>query len=244
MFDPESSKKVDARKIIALIALAGASAMAYGAGNYLSYVGVAYYVICAAAILLNFSRAGLLLWAAAGAHILLAVYSVWNWQAAGIIPCQYCFGAAGFVLIAATALYRLPAVILPVLLMTAVWLAWPSMLSNNGQTGVNQRQTKSQTIEQQALDQPVEARTESTGESGKTVPTTQTGSTAAQVETRLEQTGAATPADTTVHSGLGDGPAPDVTAEDKPGDKPGDKPEDKPGGGTAEQTPEPKPGSS
>lgn len=237
MFDPESSKKVDARKIIALIALAGASAMAYGAGNYLSYVGVAYYFICAAAILLNFSRAGLLLWAAVGAHMLLTAYSVWNWQAAGIIPCQYCFGAAGFVLIAATALYRLPAVILPVLLVTCAWYAWPFMFSDNGQAGVIQQQTQSQTTEQQAADQAVEARPESTGESGKSVPATQTGSAAGQAETRPEQTGAAIPAVTSLDSGHGDVPVPEVTGEEKPEDKPEDS-------GTAEQTPEPKPGSS
>lgn len=175
MFDPESLKKGDSRKIIALIALAGASAMAYGAGNYLSYVGIAYYFICAAAILLNFSRAGRLLWAAVGAHILLTAYSVWNWQAAGIIPCQYCFGAAGLVLLAATALYRLPAVIMPVLLVTCAWYAWPFMFSNNEDAGVirQRQQTQSQTTEQQAAEQPVEASPESTGEIDKPVPITQ-----------------------------------------------------------------------
>lgn len=240
MFDPESSKKVDARKITALIALAGASAMAFGTGNYLSYVGIAYYVICAAAILLSFSRVGLLLWAAVGAHILLTAYSVWNWQAAGTIPCQYCIGAAGFVLVAATALYRLPAVILPVLLVTTVWYAWPSIFSNNGQAGVIQQQTQSQTTEQQAVDQPVEARPESTGEIDKYLPITQAGNAAGKAENRPEQTGAATPAVTSLDSGQGDVPVPNFSGEDKPGDKP----EDKPGGGTVEQTPEPKPGSS
>jgi hypothetical protein len=131
MFQLENTTKTDIRKIIALIALTGASFMAYNAGNYLSKAGVVYYTICALALLLNYRRAALLLWAAVGAHAVLVGYALWGWQAAQAVPCIYCFGAAGFALLAATVYVRPVAAVLPVLLIACVWYVWPFLFSVN-----------------------------------------------------------------------------------------------------------------
>lgn len=240
MSDQESLKKPDPRKILALIALAGASIMAYRAGNYLSYVGITYYVVCAAAIILNYRRSAFLLWAAVVAHVVLVGYGLWNWQSDNVVPCIYCFGAAGFALLAATVYTRLAAALAPVFLIAITWYTWPYLFTDKGQAGVIQQQTQSQATEQQAVDQTVDVRSDPAGETGKTRPVDNTGA-AVQTETRQEQTVVSTPAATNPGGDQGDVPDPNVTGEDKPGDKPEDKPEDKPGSGTTEQPPEPEP---
>lgn len=230
MSDQGSLNKPDPRKILALIALSGAAVSAYFAGNYLSYVGISFYVICAAAILLNCNRAVLLLWAAVCAHILLVGYSLWNWQSAQVFPCTYCFGAAGFALLAATVYTRLAAALATVLLIAITWYAWPYVFTEKSQ-GVIQQQTQNQAAEQQAVDQQVDVRPDPAGETGKTSPVAQS-EVAPQTEARQEQTGVSTPAAPNPDGEQGDVPGPNVTGEDKPG------------GGTAEQPPEPdKPGS-
>lgn len=125
IFGTKENRYWDARKILALLALAAAIAAARGAGNYLAYAGVSYYLVCIAAILLRFRWAGCLLWFAVGVHVLLTGWSFWEWHSELIIPCRYCLWAAGFVLLAATAFYRLPAAVLPVLLMVGASAAWP-----------------------------------------------------------------------------------------------------------------------
>ncbi|MFX4262412.1 hypothetical protein ACOBQJ_09425 [Pelotomaculum propionicicum] len=238
MSDTESMKKVDIRKILALIALAGASVMAYGAGNYLSYTGVTYYAICAAAVILNFNRAVLLLWAAVGVHAVLVGYGLWNWQSANIVPCIYCFGAAGFALLAASAYTRLAAAAAPVFLIAVTWYAWPYLFTDNGQAGVPQ-QTQTQTTEQQPENKPTaDVNFDPAGEITKTDQDSQTVSAATQSEIPPEQTGVS---DQAANPANQQGSTP---ASNDPGDKPADKPEDKPGNGTAEQPPAPdKPGS-
>jgi len=125
IFGSNESRYWDIRKILALLALVAAIVAAQGAGNIIAYIGIGYYVVCIIAILLRFRWAGGMLWLAVGAHVLLTGWALWNWYTELIIPCHYCLWAAGFVLLAATAFYRLPAAVLPVLLMVAVSAAWP-----------------------------------------------------------------------------------------------------------------------
>lgn len=254
MFGTGSSKKPDARKILALIALAGASAMAYGAGNYLSYVGIAFYAVCAAAIFLNYRRAGLLLWAAVGAHILLAGYSLWNWQTAQVAPCSYCFGAAGFALLAASA-YTRPAVALtPVFLIAVTWYAWPYLFADNGQAGVP-RQTQNVTTEPQTENKPdTDVNFDPAGEIAKTIQDSQAVNAAASeipqeqnVVYDQESNPAGQQGSMPASNDPGDRPEdkPGDKPEEEPEDKPGEEPGNKPGDGTEEQPPAPedKPGS-
>jgi hypothetical protein len=97
IFGSKESRYWDIRKIFALLALVAAIVAARGAGNYLAYAGVSYYLICIIAILLRFRRAGCLLWFAVGVHVLLTGWSLWSWHTELIIPCHYCLWAAGFV---------------------------------------------------------------------------------------------------------------------------------------------------
>lgn len=237
MSDPESTKIFEGRKILALVALAGAAASAYGAGNYLAYAGTIYYTICAAAVILNYRRTALLLWAAVGAHAVLVGYGMWNWQTAQVIPCVYCFGAAGFALLAATVYTRLPAAIAPALLIAVVGYAWPYLFADSGQAGVIQQQTQSQTTEQQTGNQPVEAKSDTAGETGKADLATQPGSDTTQAETQQEQTAATIPTATNPDSQQGNTPNPNISGNVTPDVKPGST--------TTEKPPEPaKPGSS
>jgi len=135
MSDQAAVKGFDLRKILALIALAAAATSAYNAVGYLVYGGITYYTICAIALLLNLRKANLLLWGAVGVHAVLVGYSLWGWQTAQIIPCIYCFGAAGFALLAATVYTRLPVAILPALLIAGVWFAWPHLFYLDNQAG-------------------------------------------------------------------------------------------------------------
>ena len=113
------------RRALVLLALAAAAVSAAGRGNALAYLGMTYYFVCAVAVFRSDRRAGYLLWLAVAVHLTLVAYSVWRWQALAIIPCHFCMAAAGFALLAATAWYRRPLVVLPALLMISVWLAWP-----------------------------------------------------------------------------------------------------------------------
>jgi hypothetical protein len=236
MFQIENATKTDGRKILALIALAGASIMAYNAGNYLSKAGVVYYTICAIALLLNYRRANLLLWAAVGGHAVLVGYSLWQWQAAQVIPCIYCFGAAGFALLAAVVYTRPAAAVVPVVLIAAAWFAWPYVFAADGLAGVNQKpglETQYQIPVQQPANQPADVKPDAAADNGKTIPTAQVGASSIQTGTQQEQTPAATNTD----NQQGNASNPNV-----PGDV---TPIVKPDSGTAEKPAEPaKPGSS
>ena len=178
MLYPGTAGTNDIRRYLALLALCVAAYAAYSAGNYLSYVGIAYYLLCAAALVKNHPKAPLMLWTGVGAHIFLTGYALWLWQSEKIIPCHYCLAAAGFVLMAATVMYRLPLVILPAVLIAGVWIAWPWIFEG-----------ATQTDSFQAKDEPtVQIQTTGTqpenkpGETEENVPPTATVS-----ETRPEQ---------------------------------------------------------
>ncbi len=139
MSDQFAAKSLNPRKILALLALAAAAASAYNAVGYLVYGGITYYTICAIAILFNFRKSNLLLWGAVGVHAVLVGYSLWSWETAHIMPCIYCFGAAGFALLAATVYTKLPVAILPALLIAGVWFAWPHLFSLENQAGASSK---------------------------------------------------------------------------------------------------------
>lgn len=122
MWKNETSLKI--KQSLVLAALVGASIAAYGKGNALAYTGIAYYTMCAVAVLINHRRTSLLLWFAVLAHAVLAGYLVWDWQINGLIPCSHCTAAAGFALLAAVAWWKIAAAILPALLMLVVWYEW------------------------------------------------------------------------------------------------------------------------
>jgi len=113
------------KRIIVLAALAGAVIAANGRANALAYTGIAYYLICAVAVLLNHRLTSLLLWSAVLVHAALTGYLIWEWLTTGATPCFYCLGAAGFALLAAVAWWKTPAALLPAILMATVWFAWP-----------------------------------------------------------------------------------------------------------------------
>ncbi len=234
MFQLENTTKTDSRKFLALLALAGAAASANGAGNYLAYAGTTYYAICAMAILLNFRRASLLLWAAVGAHAVLVGYALWGWQTAQIVPCIYCFGAAGFALLAATIYTRLAAAVLPLLLIAGVWYAWPSTFADKGQPGVSQQpgvEAQYQTPVQKPENQPAAVNPDTAADVGTNVPTAQAGEDTIQSKTQQEQTAATVPAAATPDTPQGSTPDPNV-----PGTV---TPEVKPDSGTPEKPAEP-----
>jgi hypothetical protein len=174
-----ASKSFNLRKILTLIALAAAATTAYGAVNYIAYGGITYYTICAIAILFNYRRASLMLWAAVGVHAVLVSYALWSWQTAGAHPCPYCFGAAGFALLAATIFTRLPAAILPVILITGVWFAWPHVFvkSHAGASQQPVSETQSQTPGTQPASQPVVVVNTGSGENNTGNNTTKDNAT-------------------------------------------------------------------
>lgn len=122
MWSYETALKI--KQLLVLAALVGAIIAAYGKGNALAYTGIAYYAICAVAVVINHRRTALLLWLAVLAHAVLVGYLVWDWQINGLIPCSRCTAAAGFVLLAAVAWWKTAAAILPALLMLVVWYGW------------------------------------------------------------------------------------------------------------------------
>lgn len=240
MFQMENTTKTDSRKFLTLIALAGAAASANGAGNYLAYAGTMYYAICAMAILLNFQRTAFLLWAAVGAHAVLVGYALWSWQTAQIVPCIYCFGAAGFALLAATIYTRLAAAVLPLLLIAGAWYAWPSIFADKGQPVVTQQpgiEAQYQTPVQQNDNQPAAVNPDAAADISTKAPTAQTGGASIQIETQQEQTAAISPAATIPDIPQGNASDPSVSGVVTP--------EVKPDSGAAEKPAEPvKPGSS
>lgn len=240
MYQLENTTNTDSRKFLTLIALAGAAASANGAGNYLAYAGTIYYVICAMAILFNFHRTSALLWAAVGAHAVLVGYALWSWQTAQTVPCIYCFGAAGFALLAATIYTRLAAAVLPLLLIAGTWYAWPSIFADKGQPGITQQpgiEAQYQTPVQKDDNQPAVVKTDAAADSGTKAPTAQTGRDSIQIETQQEQTAATSPAVTIPDSSQGNTSDPNVSGVITPGVKPDSSAD--------EQPPEPvKPGSS
>jgi hypothetical protein len=240
MFPLENTTKTDSRKFLALIALAGAAASANGAGNYLSYAGTIYYAICAMAILFNYRSAATLLWAAVGAHAVLVGYALWSWQTAQIVPCIYCFGAAGFALLAATIYTRLVAAVLPLLLIAGVWYAWPSIFADKGQPGVTQQpgiEAQYQTPVQQNNNQPAAVNPDAAADTGTKAPTAPTGGASMLNETQQEQTAGTSPAATIPDIPQGNTLDPGVSGPVTP--------EVKPDSGVPEKPAEPvKPGSS
>jgi hypothetical protein len=118
----ETSFKI--KQLLVLAALVGAIIAAYGKGNTLAYIGIAFYAICAVAVIINQRRTSLLLWFAVLAHAALIGYMVWDWQINGIIPCSHCTAAAGFSLFAAVAWWKTPLALLPAVLMIVIWYEW------------------------------------------------------------------------------------------------------------------------
>ncbi|NPV89515.1 MAG: hypothetical protein HPY50_01910 [Firmicutes bacterium] len=118
-------KTLSIQRSLAILALVGAIIASYNAGNILAYTGIAYYILCIVALLMNYTRANLLLWAAVGVHVGLTSYAFWRWQALGIIPCHFCLMAAGFALAAAVVYYRPKLAVLPLALMLVVGYTWP-----------------------------------------------------------------------------------------------------------------------
>ncbi|MGI6678437.1 MAG: hypothetical protein ACOX2Q_05055 [Dehalobacterium sp.] len=112
------------KRLLVIVALIGAVIAAYGRGNALSFLGIAFYLLCAAVMLTKHKLTSYLLWFAVLFHAGLTVYSLWLWQTTGVIPCHYCMWAAGFALIAAVAWWRPPVVVLPLLLMLLGWYNW------------------------------------------------------------------------------------------------------------------------
>jgi len=110
---------------IVLAALTGAVIAANGRANALAYLGMAYYLICAVAVVRNHRQTSLLLWSAVVVHTALTGYLIWSWLTSGAMPCYYCMAAAGFALLAAVAWWKTPAALVPALLMATVWFAWP-----------------------------------------------------------------------------------------------------------------------
>ena len=113
------------QNFLILLCLAGAIYSAYNVGNSLSWAGILYYTLCILAVLKNNRRVLHLLWAAVGIHAVLISYSLWQWSHLQVVPCHYCFAAAGLLLTAAVTRIKLPAVILPLILMVGVGFAWP-----------------------------------------------------------------------------------------------------------------------
>jgi len=107
------------------MALMGAVAVAYAKGNVLAYVGIAFYVVCAVAVLSGYRRTKLLLWAAVAAHGGLFVYAMCSWAVEGIAPCRYCLTAAGLTTLAAVAWWKKPLAVVPAVLVIAIWFCWP-----------------------------------------------------------------------------------------------------------------------
>ncbi|MDD3652981.1 MAG: hypothetical protein PHO01_02165 [Desulfotomaculaceae bacterium] len=119
-------KDITIQRLLAVLVLAGAIYAAYNASGILTWLGVAYYIFCIAALLLfKHPRVRLLLWFAVFAHTLLVGYSLWEWKTEQVIPCLYCFSAAFLALIAAILLYRLPVAIVPVIFFAGMLYAWP-----------------------------------------------------------------------------------------------------------------------
>ncbi len=113
------------KKLVVIAALVGAIIAAYDKGNNLAYLGIAFYTVCAIAVLISHRRTSLLLWFAVVVHVLLFIYIIWDWQSNEIIPCIYCVAAAGFALLAAVAWWKTPVSVLPALLIVAFWYTWP-----------------------------------------------------------------------------------------------------------------------
>ncbi len=113
------------KRLLVLSALAGAIIAAIGKSNNLAYIGSSFYIICAIAVFINYRRTSILLWLAVLVHAALTGYLIWQWQNAGVIPCNYCLAAAGFTLLAAVAWWKTPIAFLPAVLMAAIWFGWP-----------------------------------------------------------------------------------------------------------------------
>ncbi|WP_161821773.1 hypothetical protein [Sporotomaculum syntrophicum] len=113
------------KKLVVIAALAGAIIAAYERGNNLAYIGIAFYTVCAIAVLISHRRTSLLLWFAVLVHLFLVIYIIWDWQSNEIIPCIYCIAAAGFALLAAVAWWKTPVAVLPAILIVALWYTWP-----------------------------------------------------------------------------------------------------------------------
>lgn len=123
------SKLVYPQKLVGSLCIAGAVVSAYNVGDYISWTGIIYYFVCLLALIRDHPRVKLLLWGAVAAHAALVGYSIWRWLYLGIEPCPYCFASAGLMLVAATAQTKLPAAILPAMLIIVAAYAWPSLFA-------------------------------------------------------------------------------------------------------------------
>jgi hypothetical protein len=226
MFELGNTTKTDRRKFLALLALTGAIIMAYNAGNYLSRAGIFYYAVTAIALLVNYRRSYLLLWAAVGMHAVLVGYALWQWQAAHAVSCIYCFGAAGFALLAASVYTRPAAAIVPALLAASVWMAWPYVFADITNGGAEQPGIESQyqIPDQQPENQEPEVKPEAAIVNGTTAPTAQSGLDSVQSKTQQEQTPAVTAPDSrqgnTPDTNISGAVTPEVEPDSGPAEKP------------------------
>lgn len=133
------------QKLLAAFFLASASVSAYNVGDFLSWMGISYYLLCIIAILKDHRKARIMAWAAVAAHAVLTGYSLREWHYAGIEPCPYCFAAAGLTLCAAAALTRLQTALVPVILMLLVVYAWPGPAKNANGSNLPQIQQQNGT---------------------------------------------------------------------------------------------------
>lgn len=118
-------------RIIAILAVVGAITAAYYKGDLLACLGISYYLLCIAALVLKHPRAGLLLLGAVGVHVTLVIYSLLRWQVFNITPCHFCFLAAGCALVAAVVYYRPRFAVFPVTVIIAGFYLWPGIFWTN-----------------------------------------------------------------------------------------------------------------
>ncbi|NPV92710.1 MAG: hypothetical protein HPY50_18230 [Firmicutes bacterium] len=154
-------------KIIVVAALLAAARSAYGSGDLLAYMGIAYYLVCITALVVDHPRTGWLLLFAVAVHAVLTSYAVWRWQALGIIPCHFCLLAAGFALLAAVIYHRPRLAALPLALMVAVWWAWPLVFVDR--SAPSPPPAIESTGDQQPGLQQTEQRSAETGPESKTI---------------------------------------------------------------------------
>lgn len=124
-------KKLGTQRILAVLALIAAIGAAFGSGDLLAYIGIAFYLLCIAALFMKHPQAHLLLWTAVGVHTILVSFSLWRWQALGVTPCHFCFLAAGSALVAAVVYYQPRLALVPLGLMLAVGFSWSALFGSN-----------------------------------------------------------------------------------------------------------------
>lgn len=121
----ESNRLQPVTTAAVVAALALACFEAIEARGAFSVLGAIYYIICVIAFFKNRRYAAVLLWVAAAVHAVLIGYMVFEHAVRGMQVCLNCMMAAGFVLVAAVAIWKPVASVFPAVLLAALWYAWP-----------------------------------------------------------------------------------------------------------------------